>query len=835
VAQCDAGRKERRRRVFACALLALALPLFITSCGLFMDEQGLIERAAKAREHGDLRAALLDLKNVLRKNPGNAEARLALGEVTLATGDATTAIRELEVARERGIPLERVQLALAKAYLAAGRVDDALKLTDAPQGPHAAELLAIRGVALQRLDRLADARASFEQALGQDPKNVDALMGLASTTAQTDGIPAALKIMERALQVDPADPRVRILNGQLQLAAREPALAQKEFEQAVQAAEKRKQGEQRFVALAGQAEAALMQSHVQDVLAITDRMIKLRPEYPLARFMRARALLLAGKPGDARPLLEKNVASNPGATSSKMLLGAIALSEGTFGQAEMYLDSVINAEPDNVAARELLAAARLKQRKSADAIAALVPATGSSEPSSELLAAAGKVSIAAGNTSAGIDYLERSVKADPDNVRARLDLVAGYLAANRPTEAAALLDGVSADRANAAQVRYLKALTLLAKGDQGGAVKFATGVADTETHDASAQMLAGSLLAAAKDPARARSYFERVIALEPRSSAAYLSLARLDLMQGDAEAARKQLTRAMEQTKGDPAAALAMADFEMAQRQPEQAIAVLEGTLQAHPTFTEGRVRLVQILLAAGKAERADALAQEAIRAAPNLAANQRMLGDVRMAQKKYAEAAAAYHKAAATEPSAALAMREFQALRLGGTAADPLAPLRKLVQEQPKDPAALLAFAQGAQESGDRKAAIGAYQQLDALRPNNPAVLNNLAWLKYEEGDPAAIALAKRAHDAAPRDPRIVDTYAWLLVESGKVKEGLALLAPIATGTSDEQFRMHYAQALARAGRRAEARELGTQLASSGSAAISEAARKLVAELDRG
>jgi len=179
--------------------------------------------------------------------------------------------------------------------------------------------------------------------------------------------------------------------------------------------------------------------------------------------------------------------------------------------------------------------------------------------------------------------------------------------------------------------------------------------------------------------------------------------------------------------------------------------------------------------------------------------------------------------------------MREYEALRLTGTAADPLVPLRKIVEQQPKDAPALFAFAQAAQELGDRKTAIQAYQQLDALRPNNAAVLNNLAWLKYEERDPGAVALAKRAHEAAPRDPRVTDTYAWLLVENGKINEGLALLAPIATGSSDEQYRMHYAQALARAGRKAEARDVSAQLVKSATTAVSDAARKLVAELDRG
>jgi putative PEP-CTERM system TPR-repeat lipoprotein len=817
-------------------LLALSLPLFISSCGLFMGEDALVERAAKEREHGDFRAAMLDLKNALQKNPANAEARLALGEVTLATGDAPSAIRELEVARDNGIPMDRLRPGLAKAYLAVGRVQDALKLVGTPtDGPRVGELLATRGVALLSLGQLSEARASLEQSLQKDPQNVEGLMGLAAVVAQTEGVPAGLKILDSAVKADTNDPRVHVLKGQMQLRAQAPALAEKEFELAVQAAEKRKQGEQRFVALAGQAEAAMMQSHVEDSLAVTDRLLKLRPEHPLARFMRARALLLAGKPGEARPLLEKNVSRNPEATSSKLLLGAIALSEGTFEQAEMYLTSVINAEPNNVTARTMLASARLKQRKSAEAVAALVPANEGDQASSQLLAAAGKVSMAAGNTAAGLDYLERSVKADPNDANARLNLAAGYLSANQPDKAAELLDKVSADTANVPQVRYLKALTLLAKGDKAGALQFVTSTADKETKDASAQMLAGSLLAATQELPRARSYFERAVALKPDSTAPYLSLARLDVMQGDIQAARAQLTRALDRSKGDPTAALAMADFELSQHEPDKAVAVLEGTLKTHPTFTEGRARAVQILLQTGKIERADALAQEATRTAPHLAANQRMLGDVRMAQKKYTEAADAYRKAAQAEPSAALAMRQFKALHLGGTVSDPLAPLRKLVEQQPKDAPALFALAQAAQEMGDRQTAIETYRKLDTLRPNNPAVLNNLAWLEYEERDAGAIALAKRAHEAAPHDPRITDTYGWLLVEAGKVKEGVALLASIATGNSDEQFRIHYAQALARAGRKAEARELSAQLTSSASAVISDAARKLVAELDRG
>jgi Tfp pilus assembly protein PilF len=210
------------------------------------------------------------------------------------------------------------------------------------------------------------------------------------------------------------------------------------------------------------------------------------------------------------------------------------------------------------------------------------------------------------------------------------------------------------------------------------------------------------------------------------------------------------------------------------------------------------------------------------------------LLAEVQLAQKHFSAAAAAYRKAGTLRPDTAAAIGEFRALRLGALE-DPLGPLRRLAEQRPKDLPAHLALAQAQQELGDAPAAIRTYESALKGDPNNAAVLNNLAWLYYEARDPNALALAKRAYAVAPRDARIVDTYAWLLVENGQLPQGLALLAPVAGAGADEEVRMHYAQALARAGKREEARALGAHLASSASSKVSGEARRLLAELDRG
>lgn len=832
-----------------------------------MDEGALFARAQQERSRGDLRAAILDLKNLLRKHPANVEARLALGELTLQSGDIDTAIQELEMARERGVSAERVSKPLARAYLARRRPQDALQQLDAPRTDMAG-LQTLQGTALLQLGRSAEARQKFEAALQSDAKDIDALLGLATVVADLDGIPAGLTVTERALQTAPGDPRVRILRGRLQLRAQAPALAQKEFEEAVRDAEHNKQGDQRFTALIGHAQAALAQSLVEESLAVTARVQQIAPEDPVSRLLRAQALLLAGKPAEAQPLLEKNVSADSGATDSKFLLGLIALNNGLFGQAEMYLASVVTAAPTNLQARKLLAEARLRQRKPADALNALLPAVEGGAPNAQLLAAAGKVSFAAGRPAAALEYLERSVKADPDNSAIRLDLAAGYVANGQADRAIALLDSAPVDEANTSHYRYLKALTFLARGDRQGAVNFATGIAAKESTDADAQTLAGSLLASQKDFGRAGTYFERAATLSPRSPAPHVSLGRLEWAQGHYEPARAQFARALELSPGDATATLSLVELELGQRRPEAALAVLDGALKTHPKFVEARILQARILAGTGKLEQADAAAREAVRMAPentaaiellarvalargkldeanarvadltrlapDQAGTQMLVGNVQLAQKRYAAAAAAYRKAGTSRPDTAAALAEFRARRLGALD-DPLAPLLRLVEQRPNDTRAQMVLAQAQQELGDAPAAIRSYEGILARNPNDAPALNNLAWLRYQARDPGALALAKRAHAAAPGDPRITDTYGWLLVENGQLQEGLELLAAIAGPGADEEVRMHYAQALARAGKKDEARALGARLVTSSSARVSDAARRFVAELDRG
>ena len=66
---------------------------------------------------GDVRAALIQLRNAVKQDPDDGEARLALGNAYLEAGDPRAAEAELAKAERLGIAPERISVPLAEALL----------------------------------------------------------------------------------------------------------------------------------------------------------------------------------------------------------------------------------------------------------------------------------------------------------------------------------------------------------------------------------------------------------------------------------------------------------------------------------------------------------------------------------------------------------------------------------------------------------------------------------------------------------------------------------------------------------------------------------------------
>ena len=102
--------------------------------------------------------------------------------------------------------------------------------------------------------------------------------------------------------------------------------------------------------------------------------------------------------------------------------------------------------------------------------------------------------------------------------------------------------------------------------------------------------------------------------------------------------------------------------------------------------------------------------------------------------------------------------------------------------------------------------------------QPNNPAMLNNLAWSLAQIKDPKAIDFAEKAYKLAPEQPAIIDTLGWLLVGKGDTARGLELLKK-ANGLAPQNalIRLNLAKAMIKAGKKDDAKKELDELAKLG------------------
>jgi putative PEP-CTERM system TPR-repeat lipoprotein len=102
------------------------------------------------------------------------------------------------------------------------------------------------------------------------------------------------------------------------------------------------------------------------------------------------------------------------------------------------------------------------------------------------------------------------------------------------------------------------------------------------------------------------------------------------------------------------------------------------------------------------------------------------------------------------------------------------------------------------------------AQEQLSTMlekQPDNPLILNNLAFVLHEMGRPEAVDIARKAQRIAPKAPHINDTLGWILVGNAQAEEGLLYLREAVSRQSDSPVqRYHLAVALNDLGRSSEA-----------------------------
>ena len=392
----------------ACALGLLA------SCA--PSGERLLARAEQQLASGEFRAAMIDLRNYLSRNPDNAQARARLSLVMLELGDVAAAEAELAKAKDLGAARELTLIADCRLMVARDAYESVLEECTAPAtSPDlAVDVAIVRGDALIGLKRYEEARSSFESALIARPDSLGALHGLAAAAFATGGIEEARKVFAGADRFREL-PRYWQALGSLELQAGAYEQAESAFANAAKYASGDAESPDALAALAGLTEAQLRLNKLDAAKASSERLLAAAPRSPVAKLLAAQAAASGGDLVRSRELLEEVVSTEPANLQARALLGLVNLRQGNLGQAEMHLAFVVSRQPDNIRAQQLLAEVRSRLQSPEETLETLKPSLDGPQADPSLLTLASRLSMQSGNRDEALAYLAQAA----DSTRAK--------------------------------------------------------------------------------------------------------------------------------------------------------------------------------------------------------------------------------------------------------------------------------------------------------------------------------------------------------------------------------------------------------------------------------
>jgi putative PEP-CTERM system TPR-repeat lipoprotein len=894
------------------ALVTLGLIALLAACGADTSSSYI----ASARKHlakKEHSAAVIELKNALRIEPNNAEARYLLASSLLDTGQAPDAATEARKALDLKYPPDQVVPILARALLAQGDFKRVIAETSERQGETAktrADIATLRGQAFLALRDFPSARAALDAALAADPKYTPAKMARVRLAAASGSPQDALSQLGPILAEEAGNDEALMLKGQLEIGLGRTAEGIATLRQAATAAPNRP------LIHMSLAFALINVGKVDEAAQEVATVKKLAPNDPRTWYAEALIAYAQDNLKSASELVERAKQAAPDYVPALYLSGLVDLRLDKFASAEASLRSTLAQVPNDVAVRRALAALYIKRGRTTQALEALEPALRSMPNDPSVLRALGEVHFAANSPSKAAEYFGRAAKIDSANVPGQIRLAQVNLSSGDSAQAVRDLEKLAGEKESGEADLALISAHLNAR-EYAKALAAAERFEKKQPNNAAAHNVKGVVYLAMRDNARARASFEKAVALNPNFVTATFNLARLDTLEKNYEGARGRYQGIVAKDAQNEAALLALAELLAATKAPpEEVRAAIERAVAANPSSAQPRLALIAfhvgrkewkaavtagqaaqaavpdsaaILEALGMAQfssgepnQAIATLKRAVQLRPDHVQTHLILGELqartkdwdgaiqtlrlvvdlqpgstaawillagvydeagRVAagidearrlqkqfpdratgfglegemharQKKWPEATAAYRTAIARQPEPSVALRQLAILDAGGKPDEVQSVAQRWISQHPRDVPVRAFMGELAMRRNDYKTAAQYLRSALEFDRDNVVVVNNLAWVLGEMGDPKAIEYAERAYALAPNVAGVNDTYGWLLVQKGDTARGIELLRRAGElAPNDPSKRLRLARALVKAGDKNGARKELTEL----------------------
>ncbi len=744
---------------------------------LALDAQNGLARLGKARvlvSRQDWEAARTELDRLIEAFPDLAEARIERGDVARIRGDLQTALDDFAKA-----------IALApnnvRGYVGHGMTAMALQQTDLVMAdvtemrrrfgevPFASYLHALAAFAKRDLDTAAE---QLQLVLRANPGHLQAQFLFGVVSYGKGDYRLADEYLSRIAGSVPGSAGISKVLGATRLKLKDSERAIAVLLPAVEASPQDAQ----LLALLGN---AYMQqgdhSKASDYLA---RAVELSPDQAGLRTQLALGRLATGDTDSAISNLESAVELDQDLLQADILLVLSYLTKKEYASAIEAAGALGQRMPDSPIPHNLTGLAYLAGGQLEQADAAFAKALEKDPDFVVGLMNRARVALAGAQPDAARAYYQAVLAKQSDHLGAMLAMASLAQQAGDATAAESWLERARKARPDALQPVLSLVEQHLRRGDVLKATNLLAGLTSAQAGQAAALRLKGMAQLQSGDFSSAVRTLTQLVEAQPEAVEAWFQLARAQAAAGDMAASRSSFGRAaaLDGANSIPLVWIGLAELELRAQDYPAALAVSKDMQARFP----GNAMAFELEAAAHRA-----------RGAPD-------------------KALLAMEQAVRAEGTTKRINLFAHSLVAAGQTDRAVLVLRDWLAAQPEDATSWSTLGMLLQQAGRDAEAIAAYEKALEVTSDNPLVLNNVAWLYHQKGDPRALEHAKRGYEIAPERAEIVDTYGWILLQQGQKQAGLQILQQaLVAAPRNPEIALHVAEALALNGRNPEARQL--------------------------
>jgi len=774
-------------------LLAFSLSsiMLLTSCTKEEAISPGYENVARAKayiERGHLSAARIELLNALQADAGSADGYFMLAELFTMLGAHEKAVLQYE----KGVGLtdsptseHTLKLLRLRAMSSISSSDDLLanieNIAVANKELTVEKLLITALIQLREPQKHTEAENLYQQVLALDANSAEAHYGLARIAASTKNFGLASTHLEKALVASPGYTDALLLGGKLALEENRNIDAERLFTTSLSSQQQYDtMTPNKYLTLAGLINALNRQGKHKQALTYAGILSKSRPGQLKSSFQGALTALSGKDYAKAQSELDAALKLAPSHAPSNYVMGMMKLKQGDIEAAEEHLSHALDGKyiPEKTRIALVITRLKLKQFEKAKKL------------------------------------IQLGLSESPENpiyhaLEGNLLLLTEQLP---PAEA-------SFKKALQYQKKFIPALTGLAKFyEKQGKVLQAKAQMKKMINAApnNIQVLASYMNFAMrnKDPEWGVSGIEALREMSPELIAPPMVLASYHYQQKDFRLTQKYIDEAEVIDANNPLLKSLSSNLhfvkavEAAKKQDNKsAIDHLNHAIASQPSHLKPYILKAGLLAKDGQTDDAIAVAKILQSKDKTKLVGVELEGKVWAQLAQFTKAEAAYSEIWRTVKNNKVAVSLYRIKKQTTDNDTAMLHVRDWAKDEPESIAALTTFAILQQENKHNKEAIKLYEKALNLKNDNPLILNNLAYLYFEEKDSRALQLAAQAYSIAPKSAAIADTYGWILIENNQLRKGLPILQQAAEAApKSKEILQHYSEALTRAGKLDEA-----------------------------